>query len=918
MMRSITLRRWRLACLGVAALSALGTTAGVRAQSPQTLEAFAKGPHLGTVEDALVGLIVTNKANDGSLQTRHGNGLMLRSDGFIVAPAALFNTRNVAGAAPNLPNQSLTVVLYPGTAREQRVSAHRPNWYGYLREGNPRYALRYAVFKLDNVHVPALRTLLPDTLEPGNGVQVAWSAWDDATRRFQVVQIRQNAIGKHGPQPAGDKTPLSHILQSTPFARPLEAVTPGALVIGPDNLAVGLVAGSAPANAASFANFDSLHLATNCVTPLPLSDTDFTHKVWQSPGKLAARRQAVNPNAAKPDPNKPTVTAPGMVAVPGGPVRLPASVQALQWDMERSTTACVAPFLIDQYEVTNEQYWEFWQSLPEKMRNDAGVQADMYPIGWGPPSAPFPAELEQVPVLGVRLPGARAYAKWAGKRLPTPYEWSLAAFGPSGGNEIPEWGRKFLKQRQEVWQKIVQAHLQYARENPQILPRLEFMMYYKYEPAIDRWIWTRVPDRVEVFKDNVLNLQWSPDHPIPFEFFRLPWFFFRDEFVDAATWSRQTVEELTEPLFTEWIDPMYVLPVGSRPYDVSPYGAYDMVMNAEELIAPAPFFPWNRPPANHWPYVEADRYMHVEWTVINPLEHTTQMNGGYLEWSTLPAVNSAYSTSLPYARTLLANPEVILLGNTFLDNNMALWQNMGEGVNTGFHRGPAAVDGMLQWGDLQLNFGVDEIHANPGDHSAFIIFNRPTRADAPFDALAFLWEISLNRSDYTTRRMSRRIRSASENARPNSDDYYPADEGAYMTVCAAMDEYSELLRPANTMVAGLRVGPTYNSYLYPAGGTTFHDWKYIQDANVLYPRKGTPRLVGKSEPRLVDTPHIVDGTAIAKTGSFSAWRGQPRHYHTEMGRPIAVDHDRAFNQRASLGYPIPDTFLVPGGFRCVR
>ena len=432
----------RLVCAGLSLWASLCVPVRVRARSPQTLEAFAKGPQLGTIEDALVGLIVTNKAKDGTVQTRHGNGLILRSDGFVVAPAALFNTRNVEGAAPNLPDQSLTVVLYPGTAKEQRLPAHRPNWYGYLPMGNPRYALRYAVFKIDNIHVPALRTLLPDTLQPGDAVQVAWSEWDEATQRFKAAQTCQCAVGKRAPQPAGDKTPPQHLAQSTPFAQPLQSVTLGAVVIGSDNMAVGLVPGSAPSNATAFANFDSLHLATNCVTPLPISDADFTRKVWQAPGILAGRRRVTNPNADKPDAAKLAVTAPGMVAVPGGPVRLPASVQALQWDMERSTTACVAPFLIDQFEVTNQQYWEFWQSLPEKMQNDPGVQTELYPIGWGPQTAPFPAELEQVPVLGVRLPGARAYAKWAGKRLPTPYEWSLAAFGPSGGNEIPEWGRE--------------------------------------------------------------------------------------------------------------------------------------------------------------------------------------------------------------------------------------------------------------------------------------------------------------------------------------------------------------------------------------------------------------------------------------------------------------------------------------------
>ena len=37
------------------------------------------------------------------------------------------------------------------------------------------------------------------------------------------------------------------------------------------------------------------------------------------------------------------------------------------------------------------------------------------------------------PVIGVPLAGALAYAKWAGKRLPTPVEWALAALGPGEG-----------------------------------------------------------------------------------------------------------------------------------------------------------------------------------------------------------------------------------------------------------------------------------------------------------------------------------------------------------------------------------------------------------------------------------------------------------------------------------------------------
>jgi formylglycine-generating enzyme required for sulfatase activity len=77
---------------------------------------------------------------------------------------------------------------------------------------------------------------------------------------------------------------------------------------------------------------------------------------------------------------------------------------------------------IDVYPVTNAQYYEFLQSSRYEPR-----EKYLFLRHWinGKP----PAEKENHPVVYVDLDDARAYAAWAGKRLPTEQEWQFAAQG---------------------------------------------------------------------------------------------------------------------------------------------------------------------------------------------------------------------------------------------------------------------------------------------------------------------------------------------------------------------------------------------------------------------------------------------------------------------------------------------------------
>ena len=93
-------------------------------------------------------------------------------------------------------------------------------------------------------------------------------------------------------------------------------------------------------------------------------------------------------------------------------------------------------FAIDKTPVTNAQYQEFMRSSgykPEHPENFLKHWID----------GVIPTGKEDHPVVYVDLPDAKAYAGWAGKRLPSEEEWQIAAQGPDGllypwGNELED------------------------------------------------------------------------------------------------------------------------------------------------------------------------------------------------------------------------------------------------------------------------------------------------------------------------------------------------------------------------------------------------------------------------------------------------------------------------------------------------
>ena len=526
------------------------------------LKRYETEKHIGTIDEALVGITVEYHDAAGKLiDVRHGNGVVVRCDGFILVPEGLYHNR----PGLKIDAQSSTYLhLYPGTAKEEKVLVKPPLEYNL--NGNI-YLLRSKT-----IHVPAVRCLLPEGIKKGADLESVSADWDAAAKRF--LKPVHHAVHR------GDPSLDSVKLMTSKLDETLESAMTGSPIVTSEGMLFGMTSGyDGSYQRNEFFNMSLLDGVTSSVGAVPTTDADFLSD------HPKIKPVAKDDNDAQSGANKtliaedPEGSSNGMASVLGGPVDVPITMQSGQPDFFGVTVACVNAFQIDKYEVSNEDYYKFWKELAIQ------EQKDYFPTGWRYPGVAFTSEYAKLPVIGVPYKGAALYAKKQGKRLPSANEWIKAALGPPGENVAPAWLKSYVADRNGAAARIEEQHENFLLQNPmahysflsmrvketglrnqiEIVGAVDLDPFWPWKPSYMTWIYASIKEKKAI--DNRLettNIGAKVQQMIEF--------------------SHDLITAEADGLDNRWNFPLVLNQGGAKQYDVSSYGVSDMLMSCDEYV----------------------------------------------------------------------------------------------------------------------------------------------------------------------------------------------------------------------------------------------------------------------------------------------------------------------------------------------